>query len=187
VRSDIDKAFDSTTCDPGVFAFEKIIGGKYEGGLFLTLLKQAAAEGLFSEQFKSRLSELNVLPSASVDNFADSPYGDNILSNCCGDGSSGETDRVTLYHLIDLFYERSAMLIFINLASVILRSEKGENPCHPVCIVVEGSTILNSEMLRQKLAYFVKKYLNEQFHRYCKFIRINNANMIGTAIAGLTN
>lgn len=187
VRSDIDKAFDSTTCDPGVFTFEKIIGGKYEGGLFLTLLKQAAAEGLFSEQFKSRLSELQVLPSASVDIFADSPYGDNILSNCCGDDVCGETDRVTLYHLIDLFYERSALLIFIDLASIILRSGKGENPCRPFCIVIEGSTILNSKLLRQKLAFYVKKYLNEQFHRYCKFIQVDNANIIGIAIAGLTN
>jgi hexokinase len=186
-RSDIDKEFDDTTNDPGVFKFEKIIGGKYEGGLFLTILNKAVEEGLFSENFRVCQKKIETLPSAGIDSFISSPFGENILAKCCESSISGDDDRATLYYLIDLFYERSALLIFINFASIMIKSGRGKNPCRPVCIVIEGSTILNSEMLKQKLNYFIKKYLNDRFNIYCKFVKVDNVNMIGTAIAGLTN
>lgn len=187
MRSDIDVAFDSTTRDPGVFPFEKIIGGKYEGGLFLTLLKTAANEDLFSAHFKEKINALDELPSFWVDKFADAPLGDNLISECCERNDDGNHDRELIFDLVDLFYDRSALLIAINFSSIILRSGKGKNPIKPALIVIEGSTILNSTMLRTKLERDLDKLLTQNNGVYYRLTKVENANMIGTAIAGLTN
>lgn len=187
MRSDIDIAFDSTTHDPGVFPFEKVIGGKYEGGLFLTLLKTAANEGFFSAHFKEKINALDELPSFFIDKFAEAPLGDNLLSECCERNDEGNRDREMVFDLVDLFYDRSALLIAINFSSIILRSGKGKNPIKPVLIVIEGSTILNSIMLRTKVERNLDKLLTEKSGVYYRLTKIENANIIGTAIAGLTN
>lgn len=185
MRGDIDGAFDLKTANPGVFPFEKIVGGKYEGGLFLMILRYATREGLFSKYFAEKISGLSVLPSAEVDRFAASPFGDGILSGCCE--TSGDSDRNMLCLFIDLFYERSAAFIFINLASIILMTGNRTSPCRPALIVTEGSTYLGSELLREKLKFYIRTYLNGRIGAYCKFKSADNANMIGSAIAGLTN
>ena len=186
-RGNIDREFDLGTIDPGVYLFEKVIGGKYEGNLILLLIGKAVEDGLFSDYFGHCLKCIDTLPSASVDSFIASPFGENVLAKCCQGSNAGDDDRATLYYLIDFTYERSAMLIFINLASIMMKTGKGKNPCSPVCVVVEGSTINNSELLMQKINYYIKRYLNDRFNIYCKFIKVDNANLIGTAIAGLTN
>jgi hexokinase len=55
-RTDIDILFDNTTMDPGKYAFEKMFAGGYFGGLCLSVLKEAASEGLFSPATMNRLS-----------------------------------------------------------------------------------------------------------------------------------
>jgi hypothetical protein len=42
------------------------------------------------------------------------------------------------------------------------------------------------ESFRRKLDYYIKDYLEDTLGLYCEFIEVENATLLGTAIAGLT-
>jgi len=92
-----------------------------------------------------------------------------------------------LYYLIDRLIERAAKLTAINLSSVVIKSQKGKNPCFPVCIVAEGTTFYQLKSLKQRVEYYLKTYLEDRKNRYYEIVNVDNATLIGAAIAGLTN
>lgn len=190
-RGIIDEIFDNTTVDPGNQKFEKMISGVYQGGLILETIRKATEEGLFSSEFTNKLKTVKNLTAKEVDDFCDYPYSSsNILAKCsnfANSESEREDDKQTIYYIIDGIIERAAKLVAINLASVILQTERGKNPCKPVCITAEGSTFYKSRFFKGKLDYYVKEYLYEKLGVYCEFVKAENATLIGTAIAGLLN
>lgn len=184
-RGVIDKEYDEETIDPGHSSYEKMISGRYQGDLMLAILYVAASQNIFSEYFGKYLKcNIKLLTALEIDSFLYYPYGDNKLAECCG---NSESDRITLYYLIDALVERAAKLVMINLASVMMITKTGSNPCKPVCITAEGSTFYNSKLFKSKLDYYIKKYLNDDMHLYCEIVRAENATLVGTAIAALVN
>lgn len=188
-RGTIDLEFDSGTVNPGEYVFEKMISGGYQGGFILSVIKKAAKEGLFSQQFAQAMAGVEQLTSKEIDDFLYYPYSDNnIFARCCAKSPDGSTcDCMVLYYIIDEMVERASKLVAVNLSSVILKIGKGRNPCKPVCITAEGTTFYKSKLFKSKLDYYIKKYLNEQKGMYCEFVKADNATLIGTAIAGLLN
>jgi hexokinase len=89
--------------------------------------------------------------------------------------------------LVDRMIERAAKLTAINLSSVALKSGKGRNPTRPICIVAEGTTFYHLTSLKQRVEYYLKQYLVEKKHVFYQTINVDNATLIGAAIAGLTN
>lgn len=185
-RGVMDIEFDSGTANPGSYSFEKAISGAYQGGLILTVIKKAAAEGLFSKQFAAAIIDVKELSSREIDDFLFYPYSDNTLAACCKQ-SGKEIDRLTLYYLIDGVIERAAKFVTFNLTACILKTGKGANPCAPVLITADGSTFYKSKMFKNKLDYFIRTYTNDSKHLYCEFAKVDNGTLIGTAIAGLLN
>lgn len=188
-RGKIDQEFDSGMVNPGEYAFEKMISGGYQGGLMLAVIKKAAEEGLFSNEFTQKIAEIKELTSKEIDDFLYYPYGDSALAKCCSGLNPGEDsdDRLVLYYIIDAMIERAARLVTVNLSAVILKTGKGRNPCAPVCVTAEGTTFYKSKLFRNKLDYYIRTYLNEQKKAYCEFVKADNATLIGTAIAALLN
>lgn len=184
-RGKIDLEFDAKMVNPGEYAFEKTISGAYQGGLMLAVIRKAAEDGLFSEEFKKKFSRVTELSSREIDDFLYYPYADNTLAMCCS--ADIEEDRSTLYYIIDAIIERAAKFVTFNLTAVILKTGKGKNPCAPVCITADGSTFYKSKLFRSKLEYYIKTYMNDEKHVFCEFVKVENANLIGTAIAGLLN
>ena len=180
-RGKIDLEFDSSTVNPGTYAFEKAISGAYQGGIVLSVVRKAAGEGLFSDQFVEKISGDVLLSSKEIDDFLYYPYGNNILAACC----SSDDDRKSLYMLIDAIIERAARFVAINLTAVILKSGKGTNPCVPVCVTADGSPFYKSKMFRTKLEHYIKTFANDKMNVYCEFVKAENGTLIGTAIAGL--
>lgn len=185
-RGTMDLEFDKTTVNPNDFAFEKAISGAYQGGLILTVLKKAAADGILSSNFAAKLDNLNGLASKEIDDFLYYPYGDNTLAECCS-ATAGEDDRMTLYYLIDGVLERAAKFVAFSLTAVLEKTGKGNNPCEPACITADGSTFYKSKLFRIKLDYYIKTYTNDTKGIYCEFAKVDNGTLIGTAIAGLLN
>ena len=183
-RGDLDAGFDATTVNPGGYMFEKMISGAYQGGMVRTVLVQAAKEGLFTAETGKRIAALESLSSKEIDDFLFRPYGENALAHCCG---GVEEDCQTLYYLIDGLMERAARFVAFNLAAVMLKTGKGANPCRPVCVTMDGSTYYKSKLCRDKLSAYTKSFLNEELGLYCEFIKAENPNLIGAAIAGLLN
>jgi hexokinase len=188
--SAIDKQFDKTTNNPGVHTFEKMISGAYLGPLILETIKQAAKDELLSEIACERLNKLKELTTKDVNDFLMEPKGGgNPLSKILTDrgDSFAYPDFGFMYDLIDRMVTRSAKLTAINLSSAVLKSGKGQDPKHPVCIVAEGTTFYKLKDFQSKVEAFLTEYLVTQKERFYEIISVENATLIGAAIAGLTN
>ncbi len=187
-RGKFDLAFDAATVNPGRYAFEKMISGGYQGGLFYTILHKTVEAGLFSAAFAEKYGKLDTLISKDVDDFLFYPLSErSVLARCCGfgDAENVQKDRLILYHIIDVIIERAAKLTAINLTAAVVKSGKGDNPLFPVCIAADGSTFYKSKLFRGKLDHYITEHMNGDRGLYCEFVKAENANLIGTAIAGL--
>jgi hexokinase len=179
----IDKEFDSTTIDPGKACFEKMVSGKYQGGLVLTAIKKAALTELFSSGFTKQLKNQDALDSAEIDKFIGAPFGDGQLSHLC----RNENDARVIYYLIDNIIERAARLVMIQLMSIMILTSSGKDPLKPVCITAEGSAFYHSRLFRDKLSYCIQRYMCKGKKLYGKFVNVKESTLIGAAIAVLAN
>lgn len=182
--SPLDDALDATTADPGAYRHEKMISGRYQGTQALYTIRAALDESdLFSDFFKESFRRLRDLDSRDLDDFLYEPYGASLLSQSC----ANDEDRENLYYLLDNLFERAARLVAINLAAVFRRSKGGTNPVRPIAVTADGTTFYKSKLFRPKLDYYVRTFINEELGIYVTFRKVENANLIGAGIAGLTN
>ena len=182
----IDRQFDQSTINPGQGTFEKMISGAYFGPLCLKTIHVAADDGLFSGPVAAKLKKITKIETKDANDFLYYPVGkSNPLSLVFSD--KDEQYLVTLYYLLDRLAERAAKLVAIKLASVAIKSEKGRNPCRPVCIVAEGTVFYQLKSLKQRVECYLKKYLEDEKGIYYEIVNVDNATLIGAAIAGLTN
>lgn len=184
-RGKLDEEYDSTLLDSGLWQFEKMTAGRYQGGLIYTVIRKAITEGLLSADFSRKFSSVKTLVSRQIDEFLDCPNGSNILAKCCAGEES--PDAIALYYLINEIFERAAKLVAASLAAMMMQAEIGEDPFRPVCITGDGSTFYKSKMFRKKLDYYVKQYMNDGLGLYCRINYVQDVNMIGSAVAGLSN
>ena len=182
----IDRQFDKSTENPGEGTFEKMISGAYFGPMGLKTIQVAAEDGLFSSQAAKELEKIEQISTEDISDFMYYPNAERNPLSSAFNGGSGE-DLITLYYLIDKLVERAAKLTAINLSSVVIKSGKGTNPCFPVCIVAEGTTFYRLKSLKTRVEFYMKTYLENQKNLYYEIVDIENATLIGAAIAGLTN
>lgn len=182
--SDFDDELDLSTNDPGSYRMEKMVSGRYLGLNGLYVIREAIElGGLFSDFFEQRFDRIHELSSQDLNDFIENPYGPNLLSHCC----CNVIDRENLYALIDNVFERAVRFIVVNLAAIMKMRGLGKSPVKPVMISADGSTFYKSKLIRPKLTYYLRQYLNDQLGHYCEIIHVEQGNLIGAAIAGLTN
>lgn len=187
-RGQIDSEVDSKTKNPGFDKFEKMISGQYQGMMLSTVLIHAIEDGLFSHQIPASKIKTIYIGAKDLDEFLYYPYDNNrnLLRFLALNGiKATERDRLVLYHLIDELIERISIFLIANISAIMSKTGTGTNPCRPVCVTADGSTFYKSKMLRDKLAYHIKTYLNEKKGRYCEFAKAESGNLVGTAVAGL--
>ena len=182
----IDLQFDQSTINPGQGTFEKMISGAYFGPLCLKTIHTAADDGLFSNPITGKLKKITKIETKDANDFLYHPIGKTNPLSAVFDAKS-EQDMVTLYYLLDTLAERAAKLVAIKLASATIKSGKGRNPCRPVCIVAEGTVFYQLKSLKQRVECCLKKYLEDEKGIYYEIVNVENATLIGAAIAGLTN
>jgi hexokinase len=185
-RGTIDREFDKSLVNPGVNIFEKMISGAYLGPICLWTIQAAIKEKLFSNITSEKLLAIIKLSSKEVSDFIYNPQkSSSSLSKAIR--NADEQDSTTLYWLIDRMIERAAKLTAINLSSVAIKCGKGKNPTRPICIVAEGTTFYHLTSLRQRVEYHLRQHLVEKKGIFYEIINVENATLIGAAIAGLTN
>jgi len=185
-RGTIDKKFDKSLANPGVNVFEKMISGAYFGPICLWTIQAAVKAKLFHRATAEKLSAIKKLSTKEVSDFMHNPQkSSSYLSKTIT--NADEEDNATVYWLVDRMIERAAKLTAINLLSVALKTGKGRNPCKPICIVAEGTTFYQLTSLRQRVEYYLKQYLTEKKSVHYEITNVENATLIGAAIAGLTN
>lgn len=182
---DLDDRFDAGLIDVGLDRFEKMVSGRYQGGLLTVVLDQAAREGLFRPVFRDRLRGAEALAPREIDEFLDRPWGAGILSACCG-GAEGDGERRLLCHLIDALTERSALLSAVALSAALYRAGIGTDPCRPAFITAEGSTFYCSKGFSRRLDAWMRSIARDKLGIYAEFFRVPNVTLTGTALAGLS-
>jgi hexokinase len=184
-RGAIDVQLDKSTLNPGRYTFEKMFSGAYFGALCLKTLRQAAKQGLFSTTTGAELLATEELHTKDVNSFLRHPRRGNPLTVSCAKGAG--RDYAAVWYVIDALIERAAKLTAVLLSSVVLKTDKGRDPCLPVCITAEGTTFYELKSLRQKTEFYLKEFLQDKYGRFIELVSVENATLIGAAIAGLTN
>lgn len=185
-RGVLDMSFDGSTITPGMFTFEKMISGAYLGALCLKVTKTAAEDGLFSETFADKVIHIDTLETKQVSDFLVCANDEtNPLLSLRNHGC--EEDYAALYFIIERLIERAAKLTTIPLTSVVIKSDRGVNPCFPVCITIEGTTFYGLKSFRTRVERYLADFLVENHERYYEFVHVEHATLIGAAIAGLIN
>lgn len=183
LSSAIDLEMDESTVDPGRSLLEKRVSGRYLGVLCLYVIRKAIKENLFSSFFVNNFSGLNNLSTKELDDYMRQPFGQNVLSKCC----ANDIDRLTLHYLIDNLFERASRYVVTLIAAILVKSGLGKNPLKPTVVTMDGSTYYNSLVLPTKVAYYVKHFINDELDLSIRFNKTENGNLVGAAIAALTN
>ena len=184
-RGVIDSLLDESTLDPGKYTFEKMFSGGYFGPLCLKALQQASEAGLLSAKPAEQLLAAGELQTKDVNSFLRFPQGDNPLALISAKGT--EQDCAAIWYVVDGLIERAARVVAAMLSSVVLETGKGRDPCEPVCITAEGTTYYELKTLRQRVESYMMSFLQGRHDRFVEFVHVEDATLIGAAIAGLTN
>jgi hexokinase len=179
----IDIEFDKSTKNPGEHTFEKMISGAYLGPLSLLTIRKAVKENLFNAVTGKKLSGIHELSTKDISDFLNQQKEP---ANSLAIAVARE-DIDLMVELLEKIVERAAKLTAINLSSAALKSGKGRDPNRPVCIVAEGTTFYKLHNLKSQVEHYLKQYLEGQRGIHYEIISVENATLIGAAIAGLTN
>lgn len=178
----LDKEFTATTAKPLEGVMEKMVSGAYQGPLALWVLKRAASDKLFSHKLKKGILELIKLEPAVMDGFLNYPRD---IFNPLGKLCSTDSDKIILFTIMDQLIERAARIAAAQLAAVVLKTGKGEDPTFPVCIAADGTTYYKTKGLKFRTEYYLKGYLENIKYKYVAFCHLDDAPLIGAAVAGL--
>lgn len=183
-RSDLDLRFDSSTADPGNYIFEKMFSGGYFGGLYLSVLKAAGEEGLFTPHSVDRLGDITDLSSNDADSFATNPgSGKTILNRTFeNDRDIGNASRI-----FNALIDRAGKLAAANVAAVVLATGKGTNQSKPVLITIEGTTFYKLLNLKDRFEGHLSGYLAGEKKRYIEYASVPQSSLVGAALAALIN
>ncbi|MGB5445980.1 MAG: hypothetical protein WBM99_10785 [Psychromonas sp.] len=180
-QGDIDKIYDAGTNNPGKQTFEKMISGRYLGDITLEVIKQGARDGLFSTTAVALIDGMKSLETAELSLFIENPFSAQAPFN---DAMIEAADRELIYYIVIELIERAAKLAAINMAAAAIKAGKGHSPVHPICINVDGSTFHKLYGFRGKCEAYLTAMLNQR-GIYYEIIEVQNAPVIGTAIAAL--
>lgn len=183
-RSFIDEDIDLSTNRPGDHIFEKVLVGRYQGLQVQYIVREAIDQELFfSGYFADRFASIFELSEDEIHEFIEHPYGTGILSQCC----ANDIDREQLFHIIDNVLERVARYIAVLFCALHIMSEKGTSPVAPLAIALEAGTYYSREANRVKLNYYRKVFINEKYGFFNVLLELEQATVIGSALAALTN
>ncbi len=182
--SKLDQEYFDSTKQPAQYHLEKMISGAYLGPLSTLVIQKAVAEGVLSQTFAQRFSQLGVLTTTVMSNYLEMPFNTDYALVACCEGS--EDDALALWMILDAVVARAAKLTAANLAATVLKSGAGTDPRKPVCINADGTTFYKTEYLKKYTEYYLHTYLQLEYKRYYRFVRIDDSPTIGAAIAGLS-
>ncbi len=178
---------DKKTINPGDYKLEKMIAGRYFGMVCTEAFRKAVADGLINCTAIRDIDLLNLsLETVDVNDFLLYPYdkGRGISKIFAG---MDEKTKIVLGLLFLRLVERASKITASVLSAASIKSGRGLSPLKPILIVIEGTTYHCMRNLKQNTEYYLKKYLTDTRSVYFETSRVDNATLIGAAVAGLTN
>lgn len=181
----VDDEYDSTTVVPGKYRHEKAISGAYLSALCLFTAQRAARAGCMSAAAERELDGVPSLSGRELNDFLLYPDGDNPLGTVCGRVPA--EDARALYRLCDALVERAAALVAMNLCALVLKTDKGRDPRYPICITADGTTFWQLRSFRMRVESHMRGFLAGRNERAWEITSVDDAPLLGAAIAALTN
>lgn len=182
--SKLDREYFDSTKQPEQYHLEKMISGAYLGPLSTLVIQKAIADGILSATFAKRFAQLGTVNTTVMSYYLEMPLNKEYALVACCEGN--EDDAIALWMIIDAVIARAAKLTAANLAATVIKSGAGTDPRRPVCINADGTTFYKTEYLKKYTEYYLHTYLQLEYKRYYRFVRIDDSPTIGAAIAGLS-
>lgn len=183
ILGETDRAFDSRTENPGQNLFEKMVAGRYLGGIVYEAAKEAGKYDLFSAGFTRALKTGPVFSTAETDEFCRRPFGNGRLALLC----QNSRDRENLYLITDRLIQRAAKMVTATFAGTMEKGQMGKSPVAPACVVVEGSTFYKFLLFQDWIKYYARQFIQNELGRSLVFVHAENAVLRGAAVAALLN
>lgn len=181
-QSVFDKDIDNKSVNPGQSTLEKMCSGAYLGKLAESIISKACDTKLFSQNVTRRFKTLENIESKDIDAFLFTPFN---VETKLGDviASGLQSDRDTLYYLLDCIITRAAHIVASVLSASVIKTGKGKLPSQPVCVVCDGTTFWKAHNLVDKVKCLLSEMLTENSHIFYEIVKVENDVTLGTAVA----
>jgi hexokinase len=182
-RGDFDEALAATTAQPDQYWFEKTVSGAYLGPLSLVALKAAADEGVVGLAAAEQIRGVTTLTTPEMDriatagSLADGPFDTNAFT---------EAESRFSVDLCRRMIERAAVMTAVNISAAVIKSDSGRSADRPVCVTVDGTTFYKTWNFKILVERTLDQILGSR-NRHYEIIQVDNAPVMGAAIAGLTS
>lgn len=181
-HSAIDEAFWAATGNPELNRFEKMASGGYLGRLVHFVLSSDGGLKLLSRPAGEGVINLPGLTTSELDRFLRDPAGENPLACALSKGSGGDT--TVALTVAGSLLERAAKCVAMNLAAIVLwNSDSGTTSDNPITISMDGSTYYKLKGFRERVEWHLADTLSRDSARYYEIVQIENAPIVGAAVA----
>ncbi len=185
-RGDIDLAFDADTALPGKYVLEKMISGAYLGGLCHRILKTAAQEGVLGEQAARDLEARKTYEPKQIGAmFSGLPAGETREAGEDPQAHWPGEDRRTARDVVSAVVERAALITAVNMAAPIVKPVREGRRPERVCVSADGSVYFKLPTFRERAERHLTAILDPLSISH-EVVHVEEATLIGTAVAGLT-
>jgi hexokinase len=181
----LDKEYDATTKNPGVYTLEKAAAGAYLGPLTLHILKQAVRDGLLRFKKSGEFLAWPTLQTKDLNAFMHAPLAaEGPIGELFG---LDERDALTsLVYLTSIITERASLFSAAVVAAIVERIGQGYDPFVPVRIAVEGTTYVVYKGMREALESYLHTILVSDKPRSYVISPVEQASLFGAAVAALS-
>jgi hexokinase len=181
----LDREYDETTKNPGVYTLEKAAAGAYLGPLTFHILKQAVRDGLLRFKKSGEFLSWPTLQTRDLNSFMHAPLA---MEGPIG-GLFGPDERdalASLVYLTSIVTERGALLAAAVVAAMVEQVSTECDPFVPVRIAVEGTTYMVYKGMRTALESYLHTMLFAEKPRSYVISPVEQASLFGAAVAALS-
>ena len=185
-RGRADESLGALTQKPETYWLEKMLSGGYFGALATHNVKLASQAGLFTPAAVEALEGIGEFSTKDADNYAHNPFGSGNALVDAMKKSGTAADAARLWFLNDSLLERASRLTAANLAASVLKGRGGGGPLKPHCLTIDGTTYYRYYRFQARVETHLRPFLTGK-DRYYESIQVDDAPLIGAAVAALTN
>jgi hexokinase len=180
----LDKEYDATTKNPGVYTLEKATSGAYLGPLTLHIFKQAIKDGLLKFKRSAELLSMPNLQTRDLNQFMHHPLAaEGPIGGLIG---LDEADALAaVQYITSIVTERGALFSAAMVAGAVERVRAGFEPYAPVRVAVEGTTYMIYKGMRKALESWLHIMLVSGKPRSYVMSPVEQASLFGAAVAAL--
>ena len=181
----LDSEYDKTTRSPGGYTLEKASAGAYLGPLTFHFMKQAIRDGVLSFRKQDEFLSWPALHTRDLNEFQHEPLArKGPFGELFGKDERGALS--SFLYLASMVTERGALLSAAVLAAAMEKTGAYFDPLVPVRAAVEGTTYLIYKGMRRSLESWLHIMLNRNKPRSFAIAPVEQASLLGAAVAALS-